>query len=177
MDNKKMKSTGVEDHILDVVDAGIGFAVSVLKADEYHGQEISSIQALNDFGGRPSAPAEDRAPADAASSRRELLDRIVDTFHAQYVGWQQRNVFERQWVLRDFKKYVGMPADAVEKALHRLKGELNRPLPRDLFEKLLQYWAHQLKLLQGFEKNPDKRDAYSREIRAWMADIQALLAS
>ena len=40
-----------DSHILSVKDAGRGFALSLLKAKDYNGQEISSIQAINDFEG------------------------------------------------------------------------------------------------------------------------------
>ena len=37
------------EHILDAESAGVGFALSVLNAHAYHGQEIGSIQVLSDF--------------------------------------------------------------------------------------------------------------------------------
>lgn len=39
-----------ENHILGVEEAGCGFALSVLLADKYNGQEIGSIQVLQAFG-------------------------------------------------------------------------------------------------------------------------------
>lgn len=169
-----------EEHILDVQDAGIGFAVSTLMAGDYHGQEISSIQAINDFNRNLSEPNPTNVKANTLLSHRELLNKIIDTFTTQYNGWQSRNVFERQWVLRDFKKYVGMSADAVQKEFCNLKteignGEQPRSFSRTLFEKLLNYWQHQLKLLQGFEKDKDKLAEHSQIICEWISDIQMLL--
>ncbi|WP_346916770.1 hypothetical protein [Clostridium sp.] len=36
---------------------------------------------------------------------------MVKVYKEQYSGWMKRNIFERQWVLRDFKKTVGYSAD------------------------------------------------------------------
>ena len=104
--------------------------------------------------------------------------RIFDTFQAQYHGWLQRNLFERQWVLRDFKKRVGLPAEAVNNTLQTARNTLERgespTLSPALFAKLQAYWQHQYTLLQSFEKDPDQREAYGRQIQAWIADLQQL---
>ena len=39
-----------EKHILGAEEAGLGFALSVIKAKDYSGQDIGSIRVLNDFG-------------------------------------------------------------------------------------------------------------------------------
>ena len=39
-----------------------------------------------------------------------ILD-VIKVYKEQYFGWMERNIFERQWVLRDFKKTVGYSAD------------------------------------------------------------------
>lgn len=60
-------------------------------------------------------------------------------------------------MLRDFKKYMGVPAETVKKEFDRIHKEIEsgiglRNISQKLFEKLLYYWKHQLKLLRGFEK-------------------------
>ncbi len=169
-----------ETHILDVHAAGLGFAVSVLKSREYNGQEISSIQALNDFRGNISEyhNVENRV---MYSPHIQLLNKIATTFIQQYSGWQNRNIFERQWVLRDFKKYVGISAEAFKKELEKniaqsSNGEILAPTSIKLFKKLLCYWEHQLKLLQGFEKNQKTLIEHSQAISEWISDIKMLLA-
>lgn len=169
-----------EDHIIDVHDAGIGFAISVLKASDYHGQEISSLQALNDFHNSPVLTSSSCANEDYELPSVELLMKIIRTFMIQYNGWQSRNVFERQWVLRDFKKYMGVPAETVKKEFDRIQKEVEngiglRNISQKLFENLLYYWKHQLKLLRGFEKDEQKFNDYSRAIGEWISDIQMLL--
>lgn len=169
-----------EDHIIDVHDAGIGFAISVLKASDYHGQEISSLQVLNDFHNSPVLTSSSCAKEDYELPSVELLLKIISTFMIQYNGWQSRNVFERQWVLRDFKKYTGVPAETVKKEFDRIQKEVEngiglRNISQKLFENLLYYWKHQLKLLRGFEKDEQKFNDYSRAIGEWISDIQMLL--
>lgn len=165
-------------HTLSPQEAGQGFALSTLSASTYHGQEISSLQALHECLGtgrdRTTPPA-----TEAPALPPALLMRIFDTFQAQYHGWLQRNLFERQWVLRDFKKRVGLPAEAVDNTLQTARNTLERgerpTLSPALFAKLQAYWQHQYTLLQSFEKDPDQREAYGRQIQAWIADLQQLL--
>lgn len=164
-------------HTLSPQEAGQGFALSTLSASTYHGQEISSLQALHECLGtgrdRTTPPA-----TEAPALPPALLIRIFDTFQAQYHGWLQRNLFERQWVLRDFKKRVGLPAEAVDNTLQTARNTLERgespTLSPALFAKLQAYWQHQYTLLQSFEKDPDQRKAYGRQIQAWIADLQQL---
>ena len=166
-----------EEHILDVRDAGLGFALSVLKAEEYNGREISSVQALNDSQNRTDAVL---SPDIADNIPAGLMDRIARTFMSQYDGWKKRNVFERQWVLRDFRKQVGIPAETVRDMFEGvLKGQgignCQASVPYNVLEKLQHYWEHQLKLLSVFEKDGQKFMEYSREIRGWIDDIRTLL--
>ena len=160
-----------KDHIISVEDAALGFALSVLHADEYNGQEIGSLQVLNGL-----APKGDD---DAAAVRvdAETLGRVVRTFGEQYKGWKERNVFERQWVLRDFRKCVGRPADEVQARMQELaqSGGMLTADDRGLLEALVRYWQHQDQLLQSFEKDPQKRQEYSCTIHGWIADLQSLL--
>ena len=160
-----------EFRIISVEDAALGFALSVLHADEYNGQEIGSLQVLNGL-----APKGDD---DAAALRvdAETLGRVVRTFGEQYKGWKERNVFERQWVLRDFRKCVGRPADEVQARMQELvqSGGLLTADDRGLLEALVRYWRHQDQLLQSFEKDPQKRQEYSRTIHGWISDLQSLL--
>ncbi len=157
-----------KDHIISVEDAALGFALSVLHADEYNGQEIGSLQVLNGL-----------APKDGAVVRvdAEVLGRVARTFSEQYKGWKERNVFERQWVLRDFRKCVGRPADEVQARMQELaqSGGLLAAGDRPLLEALGRYWQRQDRLLQSFEKDPQKRQEHSRIIHGWIADLQSLL--
>ena len=157
-----------KDHIISVEDAALGFALSVLHGDEYNGQEIGSLQVLGGL-----------APKEGAAVRvdAEVLGRVARTFSEQYQGWKERNVFERQWVLRDFRKCVGRPADEVQARMQELaqSGGLMAADDRPLLEALVRYWQRQDRLLQSFEKDPQKRQEHSRTIAGWIADLQSLL--
>ena len=160
-----------KEHIISVEDAALGFVLSVLHADEYNGQEIGSLQVLNGL-----APKGDDGAA-AVRVDADTLGRVVRTFGEQYKGWKERNIFERQWVLRDFRKCVGRPADEVQARMQELalSGGMLTADDRGLFEALVRYWQHQDQLLQSFEKDPQKRQEFSRTIQGWIADLQALL--
>ena len=91
-----------------------------------------------------------------------------------------RNVFERQWVLRDFKKTVGISAEQYKKDIEHLREQLDKQFDilqyKSHFEKLKQYFQHQYKLLQGFEKNPDKLKENSNIIMSWVDTLNEIIA-
>jgi NAD(P)-dependent dehydrogenase (short-subunit alcohol dehydrogenase family) len=157
-----------KEHIISLEDAALGFALSVLNAKEYNGQEIGSIQVLNGLESRNEL---------YGSCNFELLSRVIKTYEEQYLGWKERNIFERQWVLRDFKKYVGKSADEVYKimkSMEKSKGILSTDEYK-LLESLIVYWEHQYQLLQGFEKNKEKLQENSNIIKGWILDIKTCI--
>jgi NAD(P)-dependent dehydrogenase (short-subunit alcohol dehydrogenase family) len=151
-----------EAHMLTPEEAGVGFALAAAFAGKYRGQEISSVQVLLESGMLDESPFESRGEfkgdRDALSS---LISQAAQTFRQQYDGWMQRNLFERQWVLRDFKKSLGDSAEQFRAKMENIEslaqsGSGNLPAFRRDFERLKAYYEHQYKLLQGFEKNPKK---------------------
>lgn len=154
-----------KNHIISVEDAALGFALSVLKAKEYNGQELGSIQVLNSMNSKKES---------AGNCDFEILLRVIKTYEEQYDGWKKRNVFERQWVLRDFKKTVGKSADDVYTAMNKMKenkGVLSIN-EYSLLKSLRIYWKHQYQLLQNFEKNKEKLEENSNIIKGWISDIE-----
>jgi len=157
-----------KDHIISVEDAALGFALSLLKAKEYNGQELGSVQVLNRL---------EIQDADTDVCDPVLLSRIITTYEEQYSGWQKRNIFERQWVLRDFKKCVGMSADEVYTVMESMKaggGRLSSQ-NRRLLESMILYWEHQYQLLQGFERDRRKLEENSEIILGWISDIKSCI--
>lgn len=157
-----------KEHIISVEDAALGFALSVLNAKEYNGQEIGSIQVLNGLENKNES---------YESCSFELLSKVIKTYEEQYLGWKERNIFERQWVLRDFKKCVGKSADEVYKimkSMEKSKGILSTDEYK-LLESLIVYWEHQYELLQGFEKNKEKLQENSNIIKGWILDIKTCI--
>jgi NAD(P)-dependent dehydrogenase (short-subunit alcohol dehydrogenase family) len=168
---------------ISIEEAGAGFAAAVALADKYEGQEISSMQALADAGistSRNTPSGEATVSVDAAAAL-PLLKAARETLQEQYDGWKQRNVFERQWVMRDFKKYVGEPA---EEALHRLSvaedalsgGDTqDQNILRALnLPKFAAYYEHQIVLLKGYEKDQAKVAENTAIIRGWIDTIEQL---
>lgn len=173
-----------EKHLLDAETAGAGFAASVALAEQYRGKEISSIQALIDAG-IFAAPKQNQPASTISKSAKASLpsamEKIIVTYSEQYDGWLSRNIFERQWVLRDFKKTVGFSTDAMKTELDTLaksaKGgnweAFTRKAP--VLSKLSAYYAHQLDLLKGYEKDPAKRAENVKILEGWMEDIGKIL--
>jgi NAD(P)-dependent dehydrogenase (short-subunit alcohol dehydrogenase family) len=172
-----------ERNMLDAESAGTGFAISVALAERYRGQEISSIQALIDAGllttDRPS-PCSETYGTEEKEKIKALAERILHTYCEQYDGWLKRNIFERQWVLRDFKKTVGASVDDMKKRLEQLNEELRRgdfsafdACVRDL-TLLRTYYEHQYKLLQGYEKDPQALRKNSEIIKGWVLDLESI---
>lgn len=166
------------ENIVSAEEAGTAFAVSLLFAKKYHGQEIGGIQALIDAGVHQKT--DEKNPATFCEEGRTLLTTIVQTFDEQNEGWKKRNVFERQWMLRDFKKYAGRSADEMANALHQYQIAYSK---KDagrlgglsaLLASLSEYYRHQLEMMQGYIKSPEKRREYDTYIKGWLKDIEAM---
>ncbi len=172
-------------HILDAESAGTGFALSVANALTYHGQEIGSIQVLMDFNLAGEKNPQDN-PTQASpipeAVKSDVLGRIIKTYEEQYEGWRAMNVFERQWVLRDFKKNMGLSADQALEKLKALEASLKNKEPSSIslekgfLSKLKSYWEHQLKLLQSYQKDKAKREEHSQTLLGWISDIDTLIS-
>ena len=166
------------ENIISAEEAGTAFAVSLLFAKKYHGQEIGGIQALIDAG--ISQKSDEKIAITFCEEGQTLLSTIVQTFDEQNKGWKSRNIFERQWMLRDFKKYAGCSADEMENALHQYQTAYSKKDSERLgglsalLESLFAYYEHQLKMMQGYIKEPDKRLEYDTYIRGWLKDIEAM---
>ncbi len=169
-----------EKHILSAEEAGTGFALSVVYAEQYNGMEISSVQALIDAGVYKANNANDKIASSSANwqALQPMVERVAATFREQYEGWKGRNVFERQWVLRDFKKTVGESAEQFEATIVQMEAAATG---RDMdaltglktsIIKLMEYYQHQHQLLQGYEKDPDKRAQHSAVLMDWITDLK-----
>lgn len=99
---------------------------------------------------------------------------LKKVFEEQYRGWIERNIFERQWVLRDFRKTVGIGAEAYLSALEGFAGKLQRGEfldPDSCFStvsKLGAYFRSQLQLLKGFVKDPAKSREFSDTLNRYI---------
>jgi NAD(P)-dependent dehydrogenase (short-subunit alcohol dehydrogenase family) len=165
--------------------AGAGFAAAVALASKFHGQETSSIQALHAIGimlgGDEEETAETATQPANAKRALELYQPVIKTFMEQSDGWKSRNIFQRQWVLRDFKKNTGMSVDEMLAALKNLGDRLEMQMPTsqcmENLTKLVAYYEHQKELLKGFEKISKKQQENFEIIDGWIRDVKALLAA
>ncbi len=169
------------NHILSVEEAGAGYAAAIVEAEQFHGQEISSLQALIAVGLGKKPENETKIPTGLSPNEVEktlrLAQRIRDTFHQQTEGWKKRSLFERQWMLRDFKKYAGMPVDSWQDNLDLLVSSLKNNTPlRDIpLHKLSDYYDHMAELAKGYEKDPHKLKENLTHITAWREDVIDLI--
>jgi hypothetical protein len=166
--------------VLSVEEAGVGFAVAVVLSEQFRGQEISSIQALkavNLLGGTAAASTGQILSKDHWQRARALCKRVQTTLAEQSEGWKTRSLFERQWVIRDFKKTAGMPVEAWLDALEGLEDVLRQTqdgVPRLPLDKLAGYYAHLGDLARGYEKDPVKLEENLRFIQSWQAEVEEL---
>ncbi len=163
--------------------AGAGFAAAVALASKYHGQEISSIQALNAIGISVGGEEEKKPVAGPVDNKQvtQLFQPVLKTYIEQSKGWKDRNVFQRQWIFRDFKKNTGMSVDEMLDNIKELGDKLELHMSTSQFidplNRLAGYYEHQMELLKGFEKIQKKRQEGLDILASWIRDVQALVAA
>jgi NAD(P)-dependent dehydrogenase (short-subunit alcohol dehydrogenase family) len=166
--------------VLSIEEAGAGFAASVVFAEKFRGQEISSIQALKAADINFGSVEADHLPAGLSSEKRNqaqaLCEAVRITLKEQSEGWRSRSLFERQWVIRDFKKTAGMPVEEWLLNLERLEESLRgqgaiTSLP---LERLAGYYEHLAELTKGYEKDTAKLEENLRHVYGWRAEVEAL---
>lgn len=173
-----------ENALLNVEAAGAGFAASVAMAERYRGLETASVQALIDAGIKVE---DDNTGSDLSLSSEELneleklFNPVFKTFSEQSKGWMERSVFERQWLLRDFKKNTGASPESFINSMMEFKNKLSEDkLQKNYFEnmmldKISSYYRHQLELLKGYEKNREKVEENTEIINSWIEEIERFL--
>lgn len=172
-----------KDQVIGVEEAGAGFAAAVALASQFRGQEIGSTQALIaagiPIGSEPKAASQGPLSRAQKSEALSLAGTIRATLAEQSEGWTKRSLFERQWVIRDFRKNAGMPVDQWLAALDRLaealeaggEGESLAPPP---LQELASYYSHLAKLAEGYERDPAKRQEQLVVIGGWESDVRRL---
>ncbi|PWB74501.1 MAG: NAD(P)-dependent oxidoreductase [Anaerolineales bacterium] len=166
--------------VLSVEEAGAGFALSVVFAEKFRGQEISSIQALKaadiNFGTHEAGMEPVEVNAEKRKQAEALCEAVRVTLKEQSEGWRSRSLFERQWVIRDFKKTAGMPVEEWLTMLERLSDELREEgaLSHPPLEKLAGYYEHLAELAKGYEKDAAKLDENLRHVYGWRDEVKEL---
>ncbi len=166
--------------------AGAGFAIAIALAKKYHGQETSSIQVLRETGVDLTDQSQEKSEQEEPDAKTvdskniiKLYELVQKTYLEQSEGWKKRNLFERQWLSRDFKKNTGMSIDEMQTTLKALGNSLKtgdstaefvEPLNR-----LAAYYVHQQEQLKGFEKDPKKLQENLKIIGGWVKDAEGLV--
>jgi NAD(P)-dependent dehydrogenase (short-subunit alcohol dehydrogenase family) len=169
--------------VLSVEEAGVGFALSVLFAEKFRGQEISSTQAIKAADIRFGVGEDENESAAMSSERRKqaqaLCEAALVTLKGQSEGWKSRSLFERQWVLRDFKKTAGMPVEEWLSSLERMHESLrgDSAIPPLSLDKLAGYYDHLAELAKGYEKDAAKLEENLRYVYGWRDEVNALVKS
>jgi NAD(P)-dependent dehydrogenase (short-subunit alcohol dehydrogenase family) len=166
--------------VLSVEEAGAGFAASIVFAEKFRGQEISSIQALKatdiNFGSEEAERVSATVNADKRKHAQALCEAVLVTLKEQSQGWKSRSLFERQWVIRDFKKTAGMPVEewlmTLERLMEELSGDGTVSCPP--LEKLAGYYKHLADLAKGYEKDPAKLAENLGHVYGWRDEVEEL---
>ena len=172
-----------ENVLITTEEAGAGFAASAALAEKYRGLEISSIQALIDAGISitEKTKTDNLILSDEDKNKIELLfTDVKKTFVEQINGWSSRPIFERQWLIRDFKKLMGASTEyfleiikefeyALESGGISMTGIKKLPL-----EKISSYYKHQIELLRGYEKDKNKVSEYTEIMNGWIKSVEEL---
>ncbi len=173
----------LEELITDAEIAGVGYAVSVVKAKQYNGKEIMSYQVLMEnglIGGGKEKTNSTLAQVDF-DNLLLLFKRSTDVFFDQYLNWQKKNLFQKQFILSDFKKQMGMPAESFKIQIEVLQGQIENNEwgsflnSKELFIKWRCFYEHQMKLLQGYEKNAAQLESDTKLLNSWINNLQKII--
>ena len=111
--------------------------------------------------------------AEKRKQAQALCEAVYVTLKEQSEGWKSRSLFERQWVIRDFKKTAGMPVEEWLLTLERLKESLRGEgaYHRPPLEKLAGYYEHLAELAKGYEKDAAKLEENLRHVYGWRDEV------
>lgn len=166
--------------MLSAEEAGAGFAVSVVFAEKFRGQEISSIQALKTadiyYGDKDVSNESADKDADKRRRAKALCEVVRVTLKAQSEDWKRRSMFERQWVVRDFKKTAGMPVEEWLSLLEWLEDALNSggTITHPPLEKLADYYEHLAEMAKGYEKDAERLKESLQHAYGWRDEVEEL---
>lgn len=165
--------------ILTPEEAGAGFAASIVFAEKFKGMEISSIQALKAADINYGAGEENssvKVNTDQQKQAATLCKQVHATLKEQADGWKRRSLFERQWVIRDFRKTAGMSVEEWLDALAGLETSLqgNGEIAALPLRKLAEYYNHLAELAKGYEKNVAKLEENLRHVYGWRDEVEQL---
>ncbi len=170
---------------LSVEAAGAGFAAAIALAPRFRGMETYSVAGLNAAGIEDNSSQPESTTAGLSSEQSaaalELCREVRATLVKEHEGWLKRSLFERNWMLRDFKQNAGMPVEQVLKELESLESCLQAnefsSLGRsaELVRQVDHYYQHYQALAQGAIKDPEKGKELTTMMDGWRAAAKKLV--
>jgi len=169
--------------IVDAETAGTGYAVSVVNAKYYHGKQTMSYQVLVDNGLISGSTKNINNSLTKSDYDRllQLFTNITDVFFDQYQGWQKKKLFQKQFILSDFKKQMGQSAENFKQQLEVMQSEIqnnqwdNFLNSKDMFIKLRYFYEHQKKLLIGYEKDTIQLSSDIKLLDSWIEILHDMI--
>lgn len=164
-----------QDHIVSVEAAGAALAAAVVLASSFRGQEIGVRQVLIKAGLELENNDDQQLimTEQEIQKAKSLCIEARKTLFEQNKGWEERSLFERQWLLRDFKKNAGM---AVEQWLDTLDSMIVYLNQRDLnslkrlykpLDQLADFYRHLQELTKSYVKDKKQLAEYLVKVRSW----------
>ena len=174
----------LEELITDAEVAGVGYAVSVVKAQQYNGKEIMSYQVLMENGLISSG----KEKSDSTQTQVDfdklsfLFTSMANVFFEQYGNWQKKRLFEKQFILSDFKKQMGLSAESFKMQMEALQGQIGNNEwgsfldSKEMFLRWRRFYEHQMKLLQGYEKDAAQLAKDTKLLNSWIEILQEIMS-
>jgi NAD(P)-dependent dehydrogenase (short-subunit alcohol dehydrogenase family) len=176
----------VQDQFISIEAAGAGFAAAIALADRFRGQETSSVPALYAAGIElpkfSSQQNGQQMTAGRMAQIQTLGHQVYATLAQESASWQQRSIFERQWLIRAFKKHAGLSTAQWLELLKKVEdaagaqdsatlATLSLPL-----NGLADYYGYLYTAAEGYVKDPIQREEQLQIVRGWQEDVETLAA-
>jgi hypothetical protein len=90
-------------------------------------------------------------------------------------------LFQKKFILNDFKKQMGLPAENFKTRLETLGQQIGNHEwngfydSKELFVKLKAFYEHQRELLQGFEKNAAQLASDTKLLNHWIDVLRDII--
>lgn len=173
----------LEEIMTDAEIAGVGYAVSVVNAKQYNGKEIMSYQVLMDSGliGNSKEKTSNTLTQVDLDRLAILFAHIADVYFEQYQNWQKKSLFQKQFLLSDFKKQMGLSAEEFKTQIETLLGQIHDQAWdgllgfKAMFIKWRCFYEHQLKQLQGYEKNAAQLASDTKLLTGWIETLEEII--
>lgn len=175
----------VQDQFISVEAAGAGFAAAVALAAQFAGQETASIAALLAAGIEIPGRQNGRTGRFGIDQRKQIQclgHQVYTTLAQESASWQERSIFERQWLNRAFKKYAGMSTEQWLERLEKLEGAAESEESMARFsislplKGLANYYGYLYKAAEGYVKDPADRETQLGIVQGWQEEVERLAA-